>query len=617
MVDTTTNTTITIDLWDDPESKLHFLQTSLKDEEWSATIMANEGDQAVVQQRLSDIRESLDYKGYKLVESRDQNGYATLIVTSFGDRSSTLSVTRQVGLIQGFGQLGRRIQYQISELGDFISATSRSVKGLVDYVIGNKAKLIGTNYLAGDIAIITNGKSDGSGEKITADKKLASTYGVFGAIQSAIFMLFATEGIDQFRNQFAHKLKADRFDSLDALSESLEKGDTRKGFLKYMERNAVKVGSVFQIIGRGFWAAAGWASIARGKKGLESGTLDSKAAEALINSGKSKFKDSALSVSAWAMIAGKEKRYDTYSSNPFTRLYQKFRANKNVVAGVLNSGSTLFGIKSGIDQTQLVSRLKNGEVTAKEGLKESIGNADFVGNMMYLAGDATVAIMRTDDYDEAEMRNPRKLAVVAVDFLEKLPIALGYEAKEVAVHDIAKYLVSRLEDQKDQPAMTDEGRYDLTMRVQAAIWERAPQHHLNLAAPISVAATIVAYFPRNQRAGVRDALVSQILANPSVTASKDEMNRAIDRAVLANPVLPSENNFSMRHLQQEISALAEAMPGEVNSQRLLRLYDTVRPYVRALDNPQITPQPLPGSRASREMDRREANAATPSYGITI
>ena len=585
-----------VHIWDDPESRINFLETTLRDKEWEAVIYEP------VEQgtgRLPALKKELDEKNYKTTLGKDANGIPTLTITHFSHETSLLKSFQELGFTRG-------IKHSFDNAGASLSQFIKKAKDTASFLVSNPAKITGFIYLLGDL-VFSFGSSGEKDENAKGnalqryiagfkdkDNALTRTYGYLGALQSLIFMSYATEGPEQYRNEFQRKLKEANVDqkSLSEVKEWLNKPE-RKNIHRTIEKNAITIGSIVQIVGRMLYIGRGYMIYNKGKTKGDQGN---------VLSGLANMIDGSLSISGWIALASKPKKYDDKDKASWTnpkRYYQELRSNTEKFASGVFLGSSLLGIASGLAEDSLPEGSKDIGVSAlykniKSGLKdpekrkEMLGGSILIGNSIYLSGDVLVGTLPKDKYEGGQIDESELLAELTAQSVKDLDLIMGEQEKQEVLHDIAEYYVNstmQAKEKADQPspehlALIVKNVEKGAKKILAAEELTTPLEEL-----ANRAADLTLRFGLEQRNSVIEALSNTLATSEGIAANINEIKEAIKLALANKEVALKHKGVQLSKaimaadVKKPLAALVSAIPGEQTAQEAMDLYAAIQPFV--------------------------------------
>ncbi|GEM_PF-5790188 len=508
-----------VHIWDDPESRINFLETSLGNQGWSAVVHAPTKDSSA--QELSAIQNKLADKSYVTKIGTDKENNPVLFVTKLGTEDSFISAIEKLGLVKGAKHSFESTVHNASKI-------IGGIKNVASFWTENKAKRIGSLYLVGDLVITSNSSSDTSPEKWWK-----TGYGILGAAQSLIFMNYATEADAQISKEINRKFANYAKDgkSITTSLDWLDKEDPASAATKFLEKNAINVGAWTQIAGRGLWTMAGIKEIQRGAKG-----------------GWERISDSAMSILGWVLFMVKG---DGQAKEGESKILSHIKKYSNRIGGALNAGSTIAALKG---------------ATAKMAAGEE-AKSDLAGNIAYLLGDVTVFVTDSMDYDAKSATHPQNLARIASEFLKKVPSVLGQSAKLKIAENLANHLAEKangIEKKKNSKTLSSEGLDKYKTDIYNAILTQLPHKALDLAKIAAKVADISLQFPKEQQEHVRKSIAKELLSSPAILATFEEIDELMNYSLSVKKPAATVDQMNIENVNSLLSDLVKMTPQTMN-----------------------------------------------------
>ena len=586
-----------VHIWDDPESRINFLETTLADKEWEAVIYEPVENGTG---RLPAIKKQLQEKGYKTQMGKDEHGVPTLTLTHFNHETGLLKIFSELGLTSG-------VSHTVENMGARLGNIINKAKDTSRFLVSNPAKITGFIYLLGDL-VFAFGSSGSSKDGAAADKRgaigkyidgfkdnreaLTRTYGYLGALQSLIFMNYATEGPEQYRNEFNRKLEEATKDnkSIGELKEWLN-ADEKQNVHRKIEKNAITIGSIVQIVGRMLYIGRGVMTYKQGKENNNQGE---------VLSGLANITDGSLSISGWLALASPQKKYDNTKElsnlNP-RKAYQALRGNQEKYASGVFLGSSLLGIASGLAEDSLPDGSTDISFKAlgkniKSGIKDPsmrkkmLGGSILLGNATYLAGDVLVGFLPKDKYEGGELDETELLADLVASSVADIPVVLGTEEKQEIIKDVTEYYVNSTLKVKKQSPHPEEIESMTNKVVKIASKLLAGKEAVSQLDKLSErAADLVLNFSETQENPLIEALAKSLSKSDQVAVKEEEITAAISAAVESKKITKKHSITKISkavmasNIQEPLTSLVKALPGGQTAQEAMDLYAVVQPFI--------------------------------------
>lgn len=561
--------TRTVHIWDDPESRIQFLETILQGQAWEGVIYhpsLNEERLPGGPHPLSSMAQELQARGYKTELGADKNGIPTLNLKHFGNNTKLLEATREMGLVKGVG-------YKLGNLGEPLGDAMHKTASFIKQVAGDKARLAGALYGVADTTLIFSGMGNKS-ENSSALAKLKdpanvleSMLGVCGLIQSYIFMAFSKEGSGAMYKELMDKAEAAEKQGTSLFDDALWKEGRESKWPgplaaveQVLKKNPIASGAAVQILGKASLLSAGGIRLARTMKGETASPLG------LAEQRRGAISDMVGSLSSMAgwtlLLKGKKEKDPNIDELPWNdpkRIWQTVQSEPNKFAAPFLAMSSVMGVTAAKDKKNKVQLL---------------------GNSTFLAGDALIFAMGSGPSDAAG--RAALLATAAEQFIENAPLVLGKEEQKQFVGQVCDYLAERsLRDatQKGEVGPTKEAIAELSGKISYGLKAKLPTIHPKAYELAGRAAAIVDQFHPEFAETISGTLALAISENPNVVMGVDELKETIIQQVDAGKT-PSSKLVQMKDVAEPISQLLFAIPGGANAETANRLYDALDNHIR-------------------------------------
>lgn len=563
-----------IHIWDDPESRIAFLETILKKEHWQAVIYqptAQDHQTPGAVHSLTDLAKTFKEKGYEVELGADQNGIPTLSLKNFGSSTSLIGFIKQRGLVKGVGR-------KLTDIGEPLGVAMNKTSQLFKHIAGDKARLIGGMYMLGDLFLVGSGfsnKAEGHGHNGLAAMKdpanaLQTTAGVCATLQSLIYMGFAKEGSEAMFSELMKKAEKASAEGKDLLNvEEWKNVETERkhggpvGLVQRLLRNhPLQAGAGAMLLGQmGLLASGG----IRLKRSLNPGAGTTMSAQELGDQRKGAISDMVTAVNSltgWSLMMKPERA--AHSKRPWMdirRLWDEVQSAPNKFASAFLGVASLAGV---------------GAAASKH------NKLQMMGNMSYLAGDGVMFVTKGDSYGSQGRSNAELLAEAAARFVEVSPIVMGKEQQANFVKQLSDYISERsLTEQarKTKKAPTDEEVQALSARISEVLASKIPAVNAKAMDVAGTAAEIVSHFHPEFADKIAGALARSLCEVKSVVIEPDELKEYIlgqvDKSKEASAKI-----VQMRDIIKPLSELVFSVPGAANADVVNHIYDSVDEYVR-------------------------------------
>jgi hypothetical protein len=549
----------TLHIYQNPESRIRFLETILDGNEWTAVVHDHKGEDGKGEERVSALARDLSRRDFDVHYAEDNEGNITLTLKKFGDESQLIDRLRDMKF--AFGVRNAEKLPTTGILGAF-----ESVKDAGQYLLSDTARMLGTVYLLGDVIIGFGGKgSQGAKPKnfIPAmDRRLGlanAFYPVMGAaavVQSLIYMFYAKDPelltLDDMRGKFDLAVKQGKsvWDKDIWSLEVNKKKHLLSGVDTFLKENPIETGAVIQMLGQvGF---------------LVSGGIRYSIGGGIREKAKWDIGRSVASLIAWGAFIWPQKDHENKASwlNPY-RWWQEFEAHPHWVAGGLNavaSGSGLYGSVT----------------TRNEAGKLDINKYHAAGEGAYLVGDALMAFTKKKDYGAYAQTNEENVAKATVSLIESVPIVISPKNYKVFVSNIADYVVRKgmeIEHANMDHASLEAKIAARTKSLEAKVHELTVNRKMNMSYIVQAGAELVSKFMADKQTILTENLAEALEAMPNVYVSKEEWIEALNAAVHTQPA--TDPNLQIKDIAKEVSELVFSVPGVESGENALHIVEAL------------------------------------------
>lgn len=548
-----------IRIWDDPESRIQFLETVLGGKGWEAVIYdpaVSGGDGAA----LADIETQLQSRGYKTARDADEYGQPRLHIRNFGNDTSLADAVGEMGLVKGVG-------YKLSNIGQPLGKAMHQTKSLFKEMATDKARAIGAFYGLGDVILMFSGlgnKKEGGEQGLAALKDpanaLESVFGVAATIQSVIYMAFAKQGSKLALDDLMGKAEqaqangTNLFD--DAAWQQSEKASRFNPFAKVgelLKAKPLEAGAAVQLLGKASMIASGGVRLSRegASKEYRSGAI--KDILSAISSG-----------TGWMLTMRKSEKTADEDKLPWSnpgRVWQEVKAEPNRFASAFLAAASLGGVAASYD--------KGNKIQA-------------IGNSAYIGGDAIMFATKNEEYGELSKGNFAPMVAATKQFMDATPMVLGEAEQEQFVGTLSRYLAERTlaaDAKKSGAAVGDAEIAELQAKIQEGLRAELPPVNRQTYEVAGKAAKLVEQFHPAFADQVAGALAEKIAALPGAAITTDELKKHITNQAVAQKD-PSTKLIQMKDVVEPIADLAHALPGGASAGTVNALYDAVDELVR-------------------------------------
>lgn len=575
-------------IWDDPESRIHFLETMLKNKEWEAVVyhpdFAPDGHLlADAPTPLPELAEKLAARGYKTSLGQDENGIPILNVRNFGSDTSLSRSIRELGFTKG-------VTHKLTHIGEPLGKTVSKVGDLMKFVLTDKARLIGTAYLVGDAFLAASG---GSGQK----DPLKGLAGKLAAAQSLIFMAFAKEGSEAMFDELTKTARNAEKQGKNLLDASAwqDEGKKRNGPIGFghdlLKKYPLQIGAWTQVAGQAAFFAAGARNMAAG--GNKAGAMGDMAT-------------AVSSAAGWLLMMRQSKEVPEEQkaewNNP-KRVWQEVQAHPSKFAAGLLSVASVTGIVGGVldrnpdkEMQHTTPEGRDGKPPTKfDAAKAKLGDLYANSNKpqvlaygTYFIGDALVAVTNSGHYGAEGMNNADMLASAAEEFIKASSMVLGKEQQAQFVGHLSNYMAENATKEaakKEKRQVRDGEAEELGKRINANLTAKLPPVHEQTNKVAAQIANVVGAFHPQLAGHLTDRLCEAVCGVTGVAIEKDELKAHVTRQIEHAPDA-AERELTVSKIEKPLAGLVKLLPGAANAESVDRLFSVVGDFVR--------PEPLKG-----------------------
>lgn len=605
----------TIQIWDDPASKIAFLETVMHGKSWKADIHfpALDAERA---KRMVEIREQLLKKGYEVEQIADQDGHQILRIKHDHDPQDLAHLFKNYGLVTGTAHV---IQKPLVAAKDIVLDAQRRISQGVNYIM-DPARANGLIFLTSEAFITASSLGAKEGKWYDPKNLLLSVAGSLFLSQSATYLFLAKKGNERILDDFNARLESARHQMGNTLLPELAKAPAvneqkSSGFINkisdFFNAYPIQIGAMANNLGmvaflgafflerrfqQSYLTKLGPEAIAEAKALLAAGfegVADSKAAvkhagnivagavgatpevkaqahkfveaakvpfaENYINKGY--YLDSAgalTSILAWTFMLLPPKETKEKSSNPLVRFWEGIREDPQKVTSAIALGSSSLRLL---------------------GSRERENPLQTIGEAVYIPGDLMLWFTKNNEYGHSTGGDNSTLLKVAAHTLNHMPVVMSAEREQAFLHEVGLYLA------KQSYALSHQGKAlgSGELQTKAAEIEAAMKPHLKHESVkkfdlmVGIANRLVHQFEPARRSEVADALANAISNLKGVEAAPDTIRPRL--AGSAQSQLSVKEPVSIQHISQEISDLVFTIPGPHAADNASALYDALAPLL--------------------------------------
>lgn len=559
-------------IWDDPESRINFLETMLKDKEWEAVVyhpgFSPDGSmkQGTAGTPLPELARHLQAKGYKTALGQDENGIPTLSVRNFGNDTTIATAVKELGFVKG-------MTHKVTHSGEHLGNAIGKVGELMKFALTDKARLIGTAYLVGDLFLAFAG---GSGH---SKDKLKGIAGVAATVQSLVFMGFAKEGDEAMLGELNQAAKRAGQQGKDLLDKDAWKQQD-KGFSlnpvtmghNLLKKYPMQIGALTQVAGQAAFFAAGARNLAKG--GNKVGAITDMLT-------------ATSSAVGWSLVTRQSKEIPEEDKLPWSnpkRAWQEMQAHPNKFASGLLAAATVTGITGGIfDRDPSQPRLKGGTLKEKAlDLYQHSNKPQVLAYSTYLIGDGIMFATESGHYGAAGMNNADMLSDAAEEFVKQSPMLLGEKEQGQFVANLSDYLAERASNEvaKKEKREVAPGEVEaLSERINRNLIAKLPPVNPRTNEVAGKIAAIVNEFHPQLAGSISDGICAAVCETTGVSIGKEELKAHVQRQIEPQRE-PKAEMVTVAKLEKPLAALVHSLPGAANAQSIDKLFSAVDEFVR-------------------------------------
>ncbi|MFO1242393.1 MAG: hypothetical protein U1E36_04235 [Rickettsiales bacterium] len=578
-----------VHIWDNPESRIRFLETVLGGKDWEAVVHADPAyPHSTGLQNLNRISEELTRHGFTTRLASDEHGQPILHIHHLGDEIGLLASVHELGLVDG----ARRTLFHLDQ--PFGNAMKHTRDFLMN-VTENPAKALGGLYMVSDIFQIFSeahydareAKAHGHRTSVPREafkhyanlfngkeleKSLMSFAGLMTTFNSMILLFCAQDGREEqlkSLNKQMHKAIADGVDPLhpDVWKDPTPEHGMIAGISRFLRRHPIESAAMSQIIGQVGQFASGGMRYRTAKK-----TMNVKLqSEGFNNMGRAA--TSALSWTIFMMPNKNIEHKDPDLMSPH-RWVQEFQDNPQRFSALLSAGASLFGVRAS---------MQGGKTLQK------------YSEMSYLLGDATMLFVNKSHYGVEGAAAQEALGKAAATFIITAPLVFGEESEKQFVSSLGRYLAARsIEQNMAKNVLGVDARTietakaemveSLAPQISQAIFKELAGKSDKLEKIAHSVAQILLLFPEESRDKTRTAIAEATATMPGVYVEADEMCKLVrieeQKLAAAGSIEKPQKSPSAPLLAKAFSDLVFSLPGLGSAENALKLYDAITPTIR-------------------------------------
>jgi hypothetical protein len=564
-------------IWNDPESRIAFLETVMEGKDWEAVIYEPpKGTPAAEKPHhsLEEIQKELRKKDYITDLGMDDEGNRTLTVKHFGKERGFITNIQELGLVQGWHRTW-------DHLPETFSASVKTTKDFGNYIVGDKARFLSGLYIAGDLMMMAASAISKSPDAKTdpflvkmkrPEQALHFAASILSLGTTLILMNYGRDG-SEIRLDELRKHMDDALGHGVAPSDVLKyKGEDIKkegNFVdKFIKQHPLETASTFQIL-------TGLANLGSGYYSMK--VPENRSDPAAMKNIKYSMAGSATSIAGWGLLAAPVQNLKDQNGDPaFIAKYQEECVS---TVQILASLLRMHGARAS-ESTTGEKNKGNAWTMASEGT--------------FILGDMTMWFLNAKEYGAHGAANPDMTAHAASTFISSMPMVLGQEEEQKFIGDLSNYLARQMVEEqmgteegrkKADGKNEDEMTAELAGKISKATRKELMGKERKLGVIVNAAANIAHAFPDAQQDTVIDALTTKISDMSGVYIEKDKLRALIDaeeRTLVmmdAGGVNVVKQAPKMADVAKYISSVVSALPPMNAAENASLVYDAIAPMM--------------------------------------
>ncbi len=534
-----------------PKERLDLLERVQGKSDWLASVVADTPDG---KQELTALKTELDKKSYASYLDIDYHGNEVLRVHHVG---------RDTDIGNGIGKLGllRGLRHAVENVTEPVGSAVKAGAHYAKYTADDPARLLAGLYIAGDVFYAGAGKSFSDPKEV-----LLSLSGIVTMLQSFILVAYAKDPseyhLENVKKTMEQALKEGVSPVDPALWQSTHTPPTGtiNAVDHLLKKHPVEAGSLAQIGSQLCLIAAGGLSLkdSGGKKGWGN------------------ILRACSSITGWTMLMAHEKSCDhktDWRVNPLSRISEEFHEKPSHFASSFAILASLIGLYA-----------------AHEGLNPN----QAMGEVLYLAGDATMHFVKREDMSSGDSLHTETAAKVAAEFMRNSPVLFCESTQTAFVHQLSAYLAERIveermEDRHKDPkgeteAMVAEETAAIAKDLAKNIFKELAGKERKSEKVANTLARLIELFPEGDRGTVEKNLIHAIAGLPGVSLDENDMHRAVqaERARFTLHAEAPASRPSMATLSTMLSELTFQLPSMNAAANAGALFEAILPHTRGL-----------------------------------
>lgn len=628
----------TLQIWDDPESKISFLETVMHGKNWKTDLHFPAIDTARIR-RMVEIKEHLITKGYEVEQISHQDGHQILRVSHHETPQDLGRLFHDYGLVTGTAHI---IQQPFVAAKDVAIDVAHRLQQGLNY-IKDPARANGLIFLTSEAFITASSLGAKDGKWSDPKNLLLSVAGSLFLSQSATYLFLAKKGNERVMDDFTARLndaKQHLGDSILPELASVAPVNAKKStglvnrISDFFNAYPIQIGAMANNLGMVAFLGAFFLErkfqnqylINLGEEGIAS-------AKALYQGGFGALADKEAVKAAQYVVDGLEKvktpaqkvasgMLKSVESKPTELQALKEQASAFLIAAKaphaenylkkgywLDSAGALSSILAWTfmllppkvtkekssnpivhlwqslreEPQKLTSAMALGSSSLRLlGSRERDNMLQTIGEAVYIPGDLMLWFTKNNEYGHSSSGNHDSLLKSATMTLNQLPVIMSAEREQSFLSEVATYLA------KQSHALTHSGEIlpDRELAIKAAEMEAAMKPMLKHEGTrrfdlmVGVANRLLSQFEVSQRPVVADKLAAAISSFKGVEAEPSTIRPRLmghSNKIAASSTSPL---LSLNQVSKEIADLVFTIPGPHAAENASKLYEALSPLLK-------------------------------------
>lgn len=542
-------------LFDAPESQIRFLELSMGTNEWRARIHVprDMGD-------ARNISRQLEQRGYRVTRERADNDYTILSIHHMGPSPDVAGLFKEYGLTSGVGHV---IQNPIMSAQNLIGTITDTLRD-VGQKLKDPARANGLIYLTAEMFLLRAAGGNPHGKWYNSKNLLQGLSASLFLSQSAAYLFWAKKGDDRILADFDKQLLSDSPESLQrigdapALNERPSTGLTNH-IKRALEDHPIQTGAMLN--NAGMVAYIGHALLERRYRRtiLRNNPTDLDALKYVNKGFWGDLIGSAISIGGWSSLLMTPKEYESYSENPLTRTYQKWRENPQTAAGattLVSSSGRLWGAYNKGNRFQMI------------------------GEGLYIPGDLMLFFVKNHEYGGSTKQDAESLAEKISDVMLAKPMLLSPEHQQQFYAQTANYLTTQMQALDADHPMNDADKKDAIETIKTTLDAHcSASFSERFDLMVGSARRLISAFPETQQHDVGQTLSHALPELQGLHANSQELKQWLC------PETKLASNSKVRHPSMQsvaplIGQIAHTIPGENAGNNAIHLYQVLSRHLQ-------------------------------------